>query len=80
MGWEYELETDIRYLQGIEKGEEKKDIEKNIQFVTNLLVNNEFNFDMNTIAKLANVSVEFVENITKNLDKKSPYAWLGNMI
>ncbi len=70
MGWEYELETDIRYLQGIEKGEEKKDIEKNIQFVTNLLVNNEFNFDMNTIAKLANVSVEFVENIKKNLDKK----------
>ena len=62
MGWEYELETDIRYLQGIEK--------KNIQVVTNLLVNNEFNFDVNTIADFAGVSVEFVENIKKNLVRK----------
>ena len=66
MGWEYELETDIRYLQGMEK----KDTEKNIQFVTNLLVNNKFNFDVDTIANLAGVSVEFVENIKKNLNKK----------
>jgi hypothetical protein len=65
MGWEYELETDIRYLQGIEKGEEKKDTEKNIQFVTNLLVNNRFNFDVDSIANLAGVSVEFVENLDK---------------
>jgi hypothetical protein len=61
MGWEYELETDIRYLQGIEK--------KNIQVVTNLLINNEFNFDVSTIADFAGVSVEFVENIKKSLNK-----------
>jgi hypothetical protein len=70
MGWEYELETDIRYLQGIEKGEEKKDTEKNIQFVTTLLLDNKFHFDVDTIANLAGVSVEFVEDIKKHLYKK----------
>ena len=66
MGWEYELEIDIRYLQGVEKGEEKKDTEKSIQFVTNLLVNNKFNFDVDTIVNLAAVSIEFVEDIKKS--------------
>ena len=66
MGWEYELETDIRYLQG----REVENREAKTLFVTNLLVNNKFNFDIDSIANLAGVSVEFVENIKKNLNKK----------
>lgn len=75
MGWEYELETDIRYLQGIEKGEEKgiekgmiqKAIEKDIQFVTTLLSTTDF--DVNRIAEMTKTSIEFVENIKKSLIK-----------
>jgi predicted transcriptional regulator len=63
MAWEYDLETDIRYLQGIEKGEEKKDIE----FVKTLLTTTDF--DVNRIAKMIKVSTKFVENIKKNLSK-----------
>ena len=69
MGWEYDLETDIRYLQGFEKGELKKDIEKNIEYVTNLLLYDKYNFDVDTISNFAGVSIEFVENIKKNLNK-----------
>jgi hypothetical protein len=71
MGWEYELETDIRYLQGIEKGEEKgmiqKAIEKDIQFVTTLLSTTDF--DVNRIADMTKTSIEFVENIQKTLNQ-----------
>jgi hypothetical protein len=69
MGWEYELETDIRYLQGIEKGEQKgmlqKAIEKDIEFVTTLLLTTDF--DVSRIAEMTKTSVEFVENIKKSL-------------
>ncbi|PWK27966.1 putative transposase/invertase (TIGR01784 family) [Arcicella aurantiaca] len=79
MGWEYELETDIRYLQGIERGEQKgiergiekgmlqKAIEKDIEFVTTLLKTTDF--DVSRIAELTKTSIEFVENIKKNLTK-----------
>ncbi len=79
MGWEYELETDIRYLQGIEKGEVKgeikgiekgkiqRGIEKDIEFVTTLLSTTDF--DVSRIAEMTKTSIEFVENIKKTLNQ-----------
>jgi hypothetical protein len=61
MAWEYDLETDIRYLQGMEK--------KSKQIVANFLGSNNYNFDVNTIANFAGVSIEFVEDIKKSLNK-----------
>lgn len=77
MGWEYELETDIRYLQGVEKGEEKgiaKGIEQGIEitkekdnyrFVVSLL--SETKFSAEKIARLADVTIEFVEKVKREL-------------
>ncbi len=77
MGWEYELETDIRYLQGVEKGEEKgiaKGIEQGIEitkekdnyrFVVSLL--SETKFSAEKIARLADVTIEFIEKVKREL-------------
>ena len=63
MGWEYELETDIRYLQG----KDVENRESKTLFVNNLLIQTDF--DNTKIAILAGVSIDFVENIGKNLIK-----------
>ena len=65
----YDLETDIRFLQGTEKGieigtEKTKHAEKRL-FVTNLITETEFSNEK--IAKLAYVSIEFIEQIRKEL-------------
>ena len=71
----YDLETDIRYIQGTEKGIEigtEKGIEKTKYedrrlFVTNLILETDFNNEK--IAKLADVSIEFVEHIRQELNQ-----------
>jgi hypothetical protein len=63
MAWEYDLETDIRYLQGRAFAEK----ENNILFVTNLLTLTDLN--NSEIALLVGVRTKFVENIKKNLNK-----------
>jgi hypothetical protein len=65
MGWEYELETDIRYLQGIDKGIEKEKLASKITFVKSLL--NEKDFSTKRIASIVGVSIEFVEKIKKDI-------------
>jgi predicted transposase/invertase (TIGR01784 family) len=73
MGWEYELETDIRYLQGIDKGKEQgieqgieiTKQEANLRFVTFLLSSTKFTIE--EIAKLADVTTEFVEKVKREL-------------
>jgi predicted transposase/invertase (TIGR01784 family) len=75
MGWEYELETDIRFLQGMKKGEKKGEqkgivagIEKSkIEFTQNLLLAGIS--DITHIAKLVGVTTEFVEKVKRNLSK-----------
>ena len=59
MGWEYELETDIRYLQG----KEVENRESKTLFVNNLLMQTDC--DTTKIAVLAGVPINFVENIRK---------------
>ena len=84
----YDLESDIRYQQGFKKGFEiglekslEKGIEKGIvkgeekierQFVVNLL--NEGNMPLEKIARLADVTHDFVLKIQKELKlkKKTP--------
>ncbi len=61
MGWEYELETDIRYLQGVEKG----NLLTKISFIKSLL--NEKDFTTDRIASLVGVSTEFVEKIKNDI-------------
>ena len=76
MGWEYELETDIRFLQGVKKGEKKgiatgiaTGIEKSkIEFIKNLLMTGIS--DVAQISKLVGESIEFVENVKKDLAKE----------
>jgi hypothetical protein len=63
MAWEYDLETDIPYLQGRAFAEK----ENNILFVTNLLTLTDLN--NSEIASLVGVRTKFVENIKKNLNK-----------
>jgi hypothetical protein len=63
MAWEYDLETDIRYLQGRAFAEK----ENNILFVTNLLTLTDLN--NSEIASLVGVEIKFVTNIKKNLNK-----------
>jgi DNA-dependent RNA polymerase auxiliary subunit epsilon len=57
MGWEYDLETDIRYLQGVEKGK--------IDVIESLL--KQTNFSIEKIASIADVSIEFVEKIKNDI-------------
>ena len=76
MGWEYELETDIRFLQGVKKGEKKgiatgiaTGIEKSkTEFTKNLLMAGIS--DVAQISKLVGESIEFVENVKRNLAKE----------
>ncbi len=63
MAWEYDLETDIRYLQG--RAIAKK--EKNILYTTNLLTMT--NLNNSEIASLVGVETKFVTNIKKTLNK-----------
>jgi hypothetical protein len=63
MGWEYDLETDIRYLQG--RAIAKK--EKNILYTINLLTMT--NLNNSEIASLVGVETKFVTNIKKSLSK-----------
>ena len=57
MGWEYDLETDIRFLQGVEKN--KND------FIKSLLKQTDFSIEK--IASIADVSIEFIEKIKKDI-------------
>lgn len=59
----YNIEKDIRYKQGIEKGIEKEKTEN----VQRLLL--ETDFQIEKIASLARVSVAFVKRIKKELGK-----------
>jgi hypothetical protein len=63
MGWEYDLETDIRYLQGRELAKK----ENNILYVINLSTMTDL--DNSQIASLVNVEIKFVKNIKKSLNK-----------
>ena len=77
MGWEYELETDIRYLQGVEKGTAKgieqgigQGIEQgrlvsNIEFVKRLLKDSDFS--VRKIASMVGVPIEFVEKVKSDI-------------
>ena len=81
----YDLETDIRYIQGTEKGieigtekgieigteigTEKTKYEDRRLFVTNLILETDFNNEK--IAKLADVSIEFVEHIRQELNQNA---------
>jgi hypothetical protein len=71
MAWEYDLETDIRYLQGYERGlqiaAEKYGIAIDTRFVVTLL--RKTDFDISQIATMVKVDVAFVENIKNNLEK-----------
>lgn len=66
------IEDDALFQKGIEKGIEKglsqKEIEKNNDFVTSLLLNTDF--DNKKIAQLAAVEQTFVEKVAKRLIKK----------
>ena len=61
----YEIETDALYLRGVEKGAAKKEFEKDYLFVKDLLLDT--NFDNARIAKLARVTIEFVEKVKAEL-------------
>jgi predicted transposase YdaD len=77
MGWEYELETDIRYLQGVEKGTlqgieigiemgiEQGKLATNIEFVKRLLKDSDFSVKKNAL--MVGVSIEFVEKIKNDI-------------
>lgn len=66
------IEDDALFQKGIEKGIEKglsqKEIEKNNDFVTSLLLNTDF--DNKKIAQLAAVEQAFVEEVAKRIIKK----------
>ena len=68
----YDIESDVRFQQGIEKGFEKAEEKMERQFVVNLL--NEGNIPLGKIARLADVPLEFVLKIQKELKlkKKTP--------
>lgn len=78
--FELDIKDDPFYLEGKKEGEQKgeqkgieigmakKDYEKNHSFVTNLLLNTDFINEK--IASLANVSLAFVEEVQKSLEKK----------
>ena len=73
MGWEYELETDIRYLQGVEKGTvkgieqgiEQGKLVSNVEFVKKLLKDSDFS--VRKIASMVGVTIEFVEKIKSDI-------------
>lgn len=62
---EYDITKDIRYQQGRQQGAEKERREKNIAFVKKLLVKGDYNVE--EIADLADVSVDFVLQIKNSL-------------
>lgn len=57
-------ERDVLYL----RGKDKAYLEKEVVFVTNLLKDSDFSLDK--IARLANVSIEFVKNMKETLSNK----------
>ena len=57
MGWEYDLETDIRFLQGVEKSK--------TDFIKSLLKQTDFSIEK--IANLVGVDPEFVEKVKATL-------------
>lgn len=62
------IEDDALFQKGIEKGLSQKEIEKNNDFVTSLLLNTDF--DNTKIAQLAAVEQAFVEEVAKRITKK----------
>ncbi len=62
------IEDDALFQKGIEKGLSQKEIEKNNDFVTSLLLNTDF--DNKKIAQLAAVEQTFVEEVAKRITKK----------
>ena len=53
MGWEYDLETDIRFLQGVEKSK--------TDFIKSLLKQTDFSIEK--IASIVGVSIQYVEKM-----------------
>jgi hypothetical protein len=67
----YDIETDALYLRGTEKGVEKKDY----IFVTNLLLDTDF--DDAKIARLANVTEAFVQTVK---DERPHFITVSNLL
>lgn len=59
----YNLETDIRYQKGIEEGEENQKLKSIKNLIRSKLLTNK------QIAAIEEVSVEFVENIERELNQ-----------
>jgi predicted transcriptional regulator len=57
MGWEYDLETDIRFLQGVEKSK--------ADFIKSLLKQTDFSIEK--IASIVGVSIQYVEKIKNDI-------------
>lgn len=64
----YDIETDALYLRGIEKGAAKKEQEDKYLFVKDLLL--ETVFDSSKIARLARVTIGFVEKVKSELSNE----------
>jgi hypothetical protein len=71
----YDIETDALYLRGTEKGVEKGAAKKDYIFVTNLLLDTEF--DDAKIARLANVSLSFVQTVK---DERTDFMAVSNLL
>jgi hypothetical protein len=75
----YDIETDALYLRGTEKGfergREQEAIKNNYIFVTNLLLDTEF--DDPKIARLANVSLSFVQTVK---DERPNFIAVSNLL
>ncbi|MDZ7935688.1 MAG: hypothetical protein U5M51_12165 [Emticicia sp.] len=61
------IEDDVLFQKGIEKGISQKEIEKNNAFVKSLLLNTDF--DNKKIAQLTAVELAFVDDVARKLGK-----------
>jgi predicted transposase YdaD len=71
----YDIETDALYLRGTEKGRSDEAAKNNYIFVTNLVLDTEF--DDAKIARLANVTLEFVQTVK---DEMSNFNAVSNLL
>jgi hypothetical protein len=63
----YNIETDYLYLRGTEKGKIEEREQNTLMFVTNLILNSDF--DDFKIAQLSNSTLDFVRKVRNDLTK-----------
>ena len=71
----YDIETDALYLRGTEKGRSDEAAKKDYIFVTNLLLDTDF--DDAKIARLANVTLAFVQTVR---DERPNFIAVSNLL